>query len=522
MRFFVDASTLILYLAPPFAALAAMALIRESWLASFKEAIKTRNHLFTQALLFFVFLTLAILIVINRSVFHSFMNSADEHSCLFFAQCLLQGKFWVAHHPFKEFFLTPHVGALDDKWFSVYPPGWPIIWAAAIKLHLKDLINPIIASVSLIPLALLGNRIYGKKVTLIAILFLIVSPFFLFTSAAYYSHNACLLLLLCFAYTFFKWRESGRISYAWAAGLLLGYCAATRYLTTASMALPFLALFLTKKGRGQIDLKGSFAFFLTSGILTLAHFYYNYRLTGSFFDFPNHYLQSHEKLGFIAGYTPLTALKYFIQRMTYLMDWTPPFFLFIGVVGLFFMPRSVEDRVLQWSVMLLPMGYMFYYSWGGNQYGPRYLYEAYPLFCLVVASTAIKIWDLYSVKTKKALVGFLIASWIATFPILQKHMIHYEKVSWQRQDIYRTAEAETKKPSLVFLKGFFGDELVMSQHDSVRNHPLLNTPVIYAHDKAKDNKNLIRVFPDRTPYHATYDRSKKKTVLKKYAPFFKK
>jgi hypothetical protein len=140
-------------------------------------------------------LLLALLIFVNRHALQRFMNSADEHSCYFLAQCLMKGKLWASPHPLHEFFETPHLGVLNGKWFSVYPPAWPAVWALGIKLGLKDWINSVLAAFGAFIFLLFGKKIFGGPAAALAGIFLLLSPFFLLTGAAYYSHNLCLLLL---------------------------------------------------------------------------------------------------------------------------------------------------------------------------------------------------------------------------------------------------------------------------------------------------------------------------------------
>src|SRR3989338_10402253 len=91
----------------------------------------------------FVLLLFISLIVINRHVFKSFFSSADEYSCYFLAECIRDGKWWVTPHPLSDFFETVHVGTRDGKWFSVYPPGWPLLFALGLRFNIGDWMNPI-------------------------------------------------------------------------------------------------------------------------------------------------------------------------------------------------------------------------------------------------------------------------------------------------------------------------------------------------------------------------------------------
>ena len=101
-----------------------------------------------------------LLIWINEAVLLNFFNSADEQSCFFLAQLLSRGRFLENVPAFGEFFQTPHIGMLEGKWFSVYPPGWPLIWALFIKFGLNwHWLNPLLAAAAVRPIARRAERV---------------------------------------------------------------------------------------------------------------------------------------------------------------------------------------------------------------------------------------------------------------------------------------------------------------------------------------------------------------------------
>ena len=509
---FFEPSTLMLQAFAALAALAASFVFPKALLTLSQRAGTALEKNAKRASLLLCGILLGVLVAVNRRVLLSFMNSADEHSCYFFALCLRAGKLWAAPHPLKEFFEVPHLGAIGEKWFSVYPPGWPLLWAVALRIGLKDLINPLLTTAAAGIFYSLGSRIYGRGAALLSLVILLISPFFLLTGAAYFSHNACLLTIGVFLLAMLRWEKTGRPSFAVLAGLMLGYGLAIRYLTTAVMALPVLLHWLRRLKAGKTDGKGNFLFLSSAGALVLLHAVYNRLVTGSFLDAPNHFLHSHEKLGFIAGYTPQIAVQYVWQRLLYLLDWTPPFLILFFLAGLGQKKRAWE-RILQASVLMLPAGYFFYYSWGGNQYGPRYYFEAYPLIALQASSAFLDFLKNKNPAVRKGMMGLGLAMIGLTAPLLLRHFLFFHQVSEERQAVYRAAEEKTEKPALVFLRGFLGDILVLAPEDTPRNTPFLDGPVIYAHDLEDKNKLLRASFPERRAYLASYDRKKHEPVL---------
>ncbi len=455
-------------------------------------------------------LTFVILAMVNRHILLSFMNSGDEHSCYFMAQYLAAGKLWADPPALKSFFEVTHIGMIDGKWFSVYPPGWPLVWAAGLKLHLKDLLNPLLTALSIYPLMKVGEKIYGRGTALLFFPLLLVSPFFLLNGAAYYSHNLCLLQMTLFFYSVMKWRESSKAAWIVLAGFLLGFAAGTRYLTAAAMAFPvilwLLKILITEMN--PRNLKAAFLFTFFFLILNAFHLYYNFQITGNFLNPPNHFLHSHEKLGFNSDYTPLTGLQYLYERFLYLIDWTPP-----GLVILFLFTlitariHASWDLLLKGAVVLLPAGYFFYYSWGGNQYGPRYLFEAYPFLVLGVSGWLSAQWK-KTPGSRKMLAGLVTAMLLASLPLAIKHLSFYRKATGERKAAYTLAESEVPRPAVVFLSGFLGDLRVMAPDDTARNSPFPDTSqILFVRDLGSENVKLAELFPNRHYYRISYDKS---------------
>jgi hypothetical protein len=455
---------------------------------------------------------LIVLIAINKYILHSFFNSNDEYSCYFLAHLFLKGKLWTQAPELQDFFVTAHVGFKDGKWFSVFPPGWSLLWALGIKLHLQDVINPMIATLAYATYAVVLRRIFNLKTVVLSLVFMALSPFFLFTSAAYYSHNTCLLCLALFYYFFLKWEEGEKeILWASLAGIVLGYGMATRYLTMFMMATPFVISLLwrvlQRRKRFGLDV---ILFFLTAGTLTLVHFYYNYLITGSFFDAPNHYLMSHEKLGFNANYTPLTALDFFWKRLVYGMDWTPPLLILFFLASLFMKNQNRYQGLLKGSAVLLPFAYMFYYSWGGNQFGPRYYLEAFPIVCGLALNAIFRL-----LSPSKLTMGLIFGMIIGLIPLNIKHGIHYEKVSRERRATYDAIVEQTEKPALVFFTGHLGDTLILAPDDQARNLPDFDGDVIYARSQGEKNQDLMKTLPEYYAYDVSYDRKKLEAIIRK-------
>ena len=502
-----------------------------------------------------------VLYLVNQHILHSFLSSADEHSCYFLAECLRKGRLYVDIPPFADFFKVVHVGMRGGKWFSVYPPGWPLLWALGLQFNIVDWLNPVLSALSIFFFYKAGTKLFGRASTLLGLAFMILNPFFMFTAAAYFSHGTCLLCMGVFLDAFLEWREAyvaGKDSVTWASlcARAVGYGLMTRYLTMAAVAGPFLLyhylpVFFDWKGWSSVPRwkgKGAgsswlrflpFRFkrpllrksdWILLGMVAafcILILYQNYLITGKPFRAPNKYDKSWERLGFRKDYTPLDAVFYLIARVFYLMDWLAPAivgaYLYLVARGLPAILRmkggessgEILRRLFRLSMVFMAFAYFFYYSWGGNQWGPRYLWEGMPFLCITVADWIVCRWKIGGVHARKFLLIFVIAS-VATSGILFIKQAEFtNEASLQRRSLYDLAERTMKGPAIVFFHGFLGSRLVMAEEDAVRNSPFLDGRILYAHDLGDRNKELMIAYPDREYYRGTYDREHLQPRLEK-------
>lgn len=464
--------------------------------------------------------TLVGLITINREILHSFLNSADEHSCYFLAECLRMGQWFVEPHALSEFFNVVHVGNKAGKWFSVYPPGWPALWALGMQLQIQDWINPILSVSGLFFFYLTGCRLFGKQTGIAALFLTAITPFFLFTGASYFSHSTCFFTMALFSWSYLKWTDAetpkAQIKWAIILALAVGYGLATRYLTMAVFAAPFLLIsfknILLRKEKPRTD------HYVIVGILAafmLLIFYQNYVISGKPLKAPNKFDKSWERLGFRGDYSVLDGILFIFARFFYLMDWAPSLFPILYFIFLFRKTPelNLDQKLFRWSFLFPVFAYFFYFSWGGNQYGPRYYYEAFPFLVLTICEGIGRSWKSDSGGVKKLLFFVVLGSLIQNAYLLHKQGNYFEKVSAQRKALYQLAEETITVPSIIFIRGFLGQELVMSQEDAVRNHPSLESKILYAHDRGEDNQRLMNYYPDRVYYRGTFDRERLKAEL---------
>lgn len=469
----------------------------------------------------FLFSCFLILGHMNRRILHSFLNSADEHSCYFLAECIRLGKWWVEPHPLSEFFQVVHVGNRDGKWFSVYPPGWPLLFALGLEWGIQDGVNPALTILSLILLFQVGKKLWGLRASWLSLFFITLTPYFLFTAASYFSHSTCLFMVSLFFFSFLKWREEGdsKTGRIWAvlAAFAVGYGINTRYLSMIALAAPFMVYHFIPVVRKKRKWETSDTLFtVTLLFLTSFVFIHNFIVTGDPTEPPNHYDKRWERLGFRGDYSVKDGLIYILARFIFLTQWISPV-----IVGLFlfycFQKRSEDtfQRLFRLAFFYPVVAYFFYYSWGGNQYGPRYYYEGLPFLVFAVAEVFRRQWIEGSDTTKKFLLGLLLTAFVISPYQFYRQGSFYEAASRERRALYDLADQTITKPSIVFIKGFLGHTLVMSEEDAVRNSPSLDAKILYAHDLGEKNQALMQHYPERKYYRGTFDRIARQSKLEK-------
>jgi hypothetical protein len=173
-------------------------------------------------------------------VLRAFPNSGDEYNYLFQAKTFLAGRLWNPEPPLSDLFSFFHVSFRSGKWFTQYPPGWPLLLALVTGLRLPAwLACPLAGGVLLFALFELGQRRDGALGGVLAVALVALSPFFMFNAGSYFNHvpSAAAGLLFCWAATAFLDRP--RTSNALLAGAALGMLGLIRPLDALLFALPF-------------------------------------------------------------------------------------------------------------------------------------------------------------------------------------------------------------------------------------------------------------------------------------------
>lgn len=453
--------------------------------------------------------SLLLLTAVGQLVLQNFPNSGDEYCYVYQAQTFARGRLGNPPHPLQEFFELLHVANRSGTLVTSFPPGWPLLLAGALLVRVPVwIINPLIGAGTLAVLFLLGRRIYDDEVAVAAVLTMMLSSFFIFTSASYFGHTLAGLLVLLFVYFALDAVDEDRAVYGALAGTCLGWAVTTRYYPPLLCAVPVALFAFQKRPRPFRAIAGCAAAGLPFVIFLLV---YNATLTGHPLVLT---LTGVEPEGewFPADF-PLRGTELLLGRLGRLLIWTPPVLLFVYLAYLNGSLRDRRTRIVALVFVCLVAGLLPFVGRGGNQYGPRYFYEAFPFLVLVAVAGLFR--GPYEAKTvgERRLFYLFAVSLVASLPLFVHHARTERRVILERTDLYRQVEARGVRDAIVFIQTRVGAERSMSPLDLTRNGPDITGNVLYAIDLGDQNRRLMDYYSGRSYYTYRYDVPSKTGIL---------
>lgn len=448
----------------------------------------------------------------SYAVLENFPNSGDEHAYLVQAETLANFRLWDPAPQLAEYFATYRIVERNGRWLTQYPPGWPLMLAGAMLIRFPaGLVNPLLGALTLLVLFLLGKRSAGERAGLAAGLALALSPFFIFNSSSYFAHPSCAFFVLAGYYWLSSKADAdhegcGGLA-AFAAGFCLAYAVIIRYLSAAACAIPLVLGWMLRL-RQRPSCGRALALCLLGAAFPLCFdLYYNHAITG-------HALVEPFTYRYFSGasFTEATlenswAKLWTFKRLILLLLWVSPILvlLYLGNIA-----ASIASRrlyALDWVPVALVCAYHFFPSDAGNEYGPRYFYEAFPFMLLSIASMLYG--DRFRVLENRPRLHFALqaafaAGIVGGLIFLPSYVRSVKEVIWERKDLYRLVEEQHLHRSVVLVKAGTGVKSLMHPGDLVRNNRALNNDILFARYVYRQPCLLRTIFPDRSFY--LYDR----------------
>lgn len=428
-------------------------------------------------------------------VLMEFPNSSDEYVYVYQAETISEGRFVNEAPPIEKSFGFNHLAQKDGVAVGRFPPGWPLLLSFFIFLGLPAaLANPLIGILTLIVFYKLAMKWFNAHVAMWGLVLMSCSGFFLLNSASFFSHTSCLLEALLMVYFLYHYRETSKPIHAILVGVFLGLIFLTRYYTAFLLFLP-LALYLFH--RQGVKSFRSFVYIGVGAIPFVAFLlYYNYAITGNALLPVTVWAFEGESLGFVNGHTFGKSIEHIIRRLLMFMYWASPILLFLYFYYLVKKARFKSDALSypeDYMFLLLMVGYTLYYEIGGNQYGPRFYYEAYPFLLLFILRQVFSRGAYWA----KVLLYAGVIVMVIKIPLI----MHREyKVIRERTDVYRKVEAANITNAIVILKSGTGVIRPMPTGDLTRNDAAFRNDVLYAVDQEDYTDDLMAYYKRRAIY----------------------
>lgn len=365
-----------------------------------------RRHLSLRRTLFFIGLAvLSILAVIQSlqtagNLLDGLPHTPDEVVNLLQARWILQGRLTGDLPACPELEKMPLCAIRDGRRVGHYPPAWPLILSSGLALGYPALTPALFHGMLILLLGLIGRRMGGEWMGLIAALFGLASPLAALLYSSGLSHSGCATLLALALLLILRDRErteespSARRMVFAGAGLALAF--GIRPLTALAAAVP-MSIYLLFPGKNRIErstLKP-----LSAGALPvlIPILWANALLSGAWWRFPYA----------LAG-APMLSTSYLfegLRNIDTLLASLPPLLngwfwpllptglgLPLGMALIPFLLRrsSPEDRLLLGIAGLILFSLLPVRATGLHGYGPRYLFAAcIPLWLLQARSLTL-------------------------------------------------------------------------------------------------------------------------------------
>jgi hypothetical protein len=432
--------------------------------------------------------------VIAYGVLDRFQNSGDEYAYFFQAEQFAKGHLWAKAPPLGDSFIPYRTWIIGDKWLSQYPPGWPLVLAMAIVAGIPTWsVNAVLGAGGVACLLSPLWNFTNRSLSFAVIALYLGTTFYLLNAASFYSHMlpALLILLVCLACL---WYQRDRKTWALVAcGALLGLIGLTRYFSLV-LLLPALAYWMFVESRsGRVRM---LALVALGGLPFLAWLMaYQYWITGN----PLHNTYSLiTATDVYLSFKPddvLAGAQLTLYRFAELSVWVAPLLLPAYIACLV---SKVANRSVAFYDLIFPcfvLGYVFFADLGGNRYGPRYYFDAFPLMLVTIVSSGVG-----NAPRRALATGALAISGVYLLSALPFAVKDYHAQVVAREEPYRLAAERGLANAIVVLETSSGHGLLIS--DLARNEPDLQAPVLYARPVAPIPE-LREKFPDRSIWRYT-------------------
>ncbi len=458
----------------------------------------------------------------------------DEIVYQFQAQLFQSGRLYAPSPACPHSFDFSHM-VNNGRWYSQYPPGYPLLLLMSLFFGIPWLLNPVLAGISIGLLYHLGREIYNRTVGMWTAFLGTVSIWLLLMSSTMMSHTSSLLFMAVFLLYLFRSLRQPSLKNGMLTGLGFGMMFLIRPYNAVLLAFPFVVYLLArwiKSPKQQI--KNLLGFGTVGAAAVVLLLSYNTLTNGH--PLTMGYTVSHGEehgLGFgRSGYvsyehSPLTGalnISDNIKELSlFLFGWPVTSFWALLVLLLLFWQRDRQfifrDLLLFSSFVCLSIGLFMY--WGTFVFiGARMFFETLPLLVLLSAGGLyeLKIFmdtRLFSgrpVWSRSLLSVIIMALTAYAFFVRFPAWINPPQTEWfydrfdhyfagVNPDFHEAIAARVPSGSLVIFKYLYHplDSFPNGWWSSgfAENSPDLDNAIIYAQDLGPANLELFDCYPNR-------------------------
>ena len=282
-------------------------------------------------------------------------------------------------------------------------------------------------------------------------------------------------------------------------GLLIGWAVVARYLTGVICGVP-IVLWLIRPGVPRARTLLLVAIGGLPWVVALAA--YNQAMTGNPFKLTTTALTV--SLWFRDGWL-LRSADILSTHLLRHLQWTPAVLIPAYLVYLKTASRELRRGPLDWMLVITVVVLYFYVERGGNQYGPRFHYEAFLFVAIFVAANLFRSEQLETARDRW-LFALLMASVLMMPVALAAHVWGEHTVIVERMDPYTRARDAGLRDALVLIGDRVGSRRSIAPADLTRNGIDADGPVLYGQDQADARPcDWARQVPGRRPYLYVWD-----------------
>lgn len=418
---------------------------------------------------------------IARTVFDGKPLLIDELVQVFQARMYAGGHLFTPVDQSREFFSVLHMVDIGDRFYSQFPPGWPVMLAVGTILHAEWIVGPVCGALSVFVFARLLRRIYGNEAPLTVMIGSLVfglGPFAAFQFSSHMSHGPVLMWILMATLALTRVLSparspgDGAARWAFLAGVCAGCAFAVRPLDAVAYAVPAAAWMFWRAWKDARLRPAVFAVTIGLVIPVIFVMWVNVRTTGSPTEFGYEALwgPSHG-LGFHAApwgdpHTPqrgIELLSLYVTRLNVYLFETPFPSLFPIIIALVLAESlTAVERYLLIATGLHGLLYFAYWH-DGFYLGPRFVTPWIPILVLLaVRCGRLMLRNRIPGAIRSGLVGFLCAAVVIVVAIgVPVRAAQYRAgLASMRPDYGSAAAAAGVTNALVFVRESWGAELV--------------------------------------------------------------